>query len=470
MGFKSMQVSKKTSFWLGLIIFLGMFTFTRPETIPNEPWAVLSVVLLMVIWWLCETIPIYVTALLPLILIPLVTSQNFQEVALPYANQSIFLFLGGFILAIAIETSGLHKRFAFFIIRNFGATKKSILISFMIVSYLISMWIINTATALMLLPLAIQVCKQINEKKSSFELYLLLAIAYSATIGGMATIVGTAPNILFVGFMLENYNIDISFYDWLKIGFPLSLVILFFTYIVFRMFLKNEKLDCKLSPSNLQLNKPIKMLSDEKKVLFIFLCTILAWFFRGFLNQYSLFEDLTDAGIAITAAFLFFLIPSSNQKKDLLQWKQMKDIPWGLMLLFGGGLAIAKAIMTSGLGDWIASQLFFLEQFSNFWIIFILVLVVILFTEILSNTALTIAMLPIASIIAFKAELPIKDVCTVVVIASSCAFMLPVATPPNAVVFATGRLKIYQMAKAGIFLNIFALVFLSLFFDLFVIS
>ena len=213
----SNQAFKKYGFWFGLVAFL-ILTFSNTQTsITSEAWAVLSIMLLMIVWWLFEVIPIYVTALLPLILLPLLTNQNFQEVAAPYASPSIFLFLGGFMLAIAIEMSGLHKRFAYLMISKFGRSMFSILACFMLVSYFTSMWIINTATALMLLPIAIQVCKELKVESTQFEILLLLSIAYSASIGGMSTIIGTAPNVFFVGFMHESFDIRISFLEWMKL-------------------------------------------------------------------------------------------------------------------------------------------------------------------------------------------------------------------------------------------------------------
>ena len=228
----SNQAFKKYGFWFGLLTFL-ILTFSNTQTsITSEAWAVLSIMLLMIVWWLFEVIPIYVTALLPLILLPLLTNQNFQEVAAPYASPSIFLFLGGFMLAIAIEISGLHKRFAYLMISKFGRSMFSILACFMLVSYFTSMWIINTATALMLLPIALQVCKELKVESTQFEILLLLSIAYSVSIGGMRTIIGTAPNVFFVGFMHENFDIQISFLEWMKLALPISAIILFLSFFV----------------------------------------------------------------------------------------------------------------------------------------------------------------------------------------------------------------------------------------------
>lgn len=457
----SNQAFKKYGFWFGLVTFL-ILTFSNTQTsITSEAWAVLSIMLLMIVWWLFEVIPIYVTALLPLILLPLLTNQNFQEVAAPYASPSIFLFLGGFMLAIAIEMSGLHKRFAYLMISKFGRSMFSILACFMLVSYFTSMWIINTATALMLLPIAIQVCKELKVESTQFEILLLLSIAYSASIGGMSTIIGTAPNVFFVGFMHENFDIQISFLEWMKLALPISAIILFVSFFIFFYLIKKNKNIDQNNWQNISLEKLPAMSSDEVKVLLVFIVTVFAWVFRGYLNQFNFLSNLTDSGIAITSAFLFFLIPSSNKKNDLLQWKHMKQLPWGLLLLFGGGLALAKAIMVSGLGDWLGAQLSFLNNFSVLYIIFILIFATVFLTEVLSNTALTISFLPIIGVIAVDMGLPVNIIGMAVVMAASCAFMLPIATPPNAVIFATEKIKVMDMVKVGFIMNILAIFIIT---------
>jgi sodium-dependent dicarboxylate transporter 2/3/5 len=458
----SNQAFKKYGFWFGLATFL-ILTFSNTQTsITSEAWAVLSIMLLMIVWWLFEVIPIYVTALLPLILLPLLTNQNFQEVAAPYASPSIFLFLGGFMLAIAIEISGLHKRFAYLMISKFGRSMFSILACFMLVSYFTSMWIINTATALMLLPIAIQVCKELKVENSQFEILLLLSIAYSASIGGMSTIIGTAPNVFFVGFMHENFDKQISFLEWMTVALPISAIILFLSFFIFFYLIKKDKNIDHASWKNISLEKLPTMSSDEVKVLLVFILTIAAWVFRSYLNQFNFLSNLTDSGIAITSAFLFFLIPSSsNKKNDLLQWKHMKQLPWGLLLLFGGGLALAKAIMYSGLGDWLGSQLTFLNNFPVLFVLCILIFATVFLTEVLSNTALTISFLPIIGVLAINMGLPVNIIGMAVVMAASCAFMLPIATPPNAVIFATEKIKVMDMVKVGFIMNILTIFIIT---------
>ena len=457
----SLQAIHKFGFWFGLFTFTILIFGNFSNSIDFEAWSVLSIMILMIIWWFFEVIPIYITALLPLILIPLLTNQNFQDVAIPYANPSIFLFLGGFIFAIAIETSGLHKRFAYFLISKFGRSMFSILACFMMVSYFTSMWIINTAATLMLLPIAIQVCKELKLNNTQFEILLLLSIAYSASIGGMSTIIGTAPNVFFVGFMHENFDLQISFLKWMTVALPISAIILFFSFFIFLYLIKNNKNIYQVDWQNISLKKLPTISNDEIKVLFVFILTVFAWVFRGYLNHFNFLSNLTDSGIAITSAFLFFLIPSSNNKNDLLQWEHMKQLPWGLLLLFGGGLALAKAIMVSGLGDLLGSQLSFLNNFSVLYIIFILIFGTVFLTEVISNTALTISFLPIISVLAVDMGLPVNIIGMAVVMAASCAFMLPIATPPNAVIFATEKIKVIDMVKVGFIMNIFTIFIIT---------
>jgi sodium-dependent dicarboxylate transporter 2/3/5 len=461
----SKQAIKKYGFWFGLATFL-ILTFGNIQTsINSEAWAVLSIMLLMIVWWFFEVIPIYVTALLPLILIPLFTDQNFAEVAAPFANPSIFLFLGGFMLAIAIEVSGLHKRFACLLISKFGRSMFSILACFMLVSYFTSMWIINTATALMLLPIALQVCKELKVENTQFEMLLLLSIAYSASIGGMTTIIGTAPNVFFVGFMHENFDIQISFLEWMAVALPISAIILTISFLFFYYLIKKNEKSYKASWKIISLKKLPDISRDEIKVFMIFSLTVMAWIFRSHLNNFNFLSNLTDSGIAITAAFLFFLVPSSNKKNDLLQWIHMKQLPWGLLLLFGGGLALSKAIIVSGLGDWFGSQLTFLSNFSSLYIILILIFATVFLTEVLSNTALTISFLPIVSFLAIDLDFPVNMFCMAIVMAASCAFMLPIATPPNAVIFSTEKIKITSMIKIGLVINLSSIVVLTLIFN-----
>jgi len=262
--------------------------------------------------------------------------------------------------------------------------------------------------------------------------------------------------------MHENFDIQISFLEWMTVALPISAIILFLSFFIFFYLIKKNKNIDQVKCQNISLKKLPAMSSDEVKVLLVFILTVAAWVFRGYLNQFNFLSNLSDSGIAITSAFLFFLIPSSNKKNDLLQWKHMRQLPWGLLILFGGGLALAKAIMVSGLGDWLGSQLTFLSSFSVLYIIFILILATVFLTEVLSNTALTISFLPIISLYVIDIGLPVNLIGMFVVMASSCAFMLPIATPPNAVIFATEKIRVADMVKVGFVMNITSTILLFL--------
>jgi len=467
-----LQAYKKKGFWLGLILFLFIFFSEHPDSISRAAWLVLATALLMAIWWGSEAIPLAVTSLLPLVLFPLFNIGSFQEIAQPYANQNIYLFLGGFILALAIESSNLHRRLALNILSRASLTGANLIGSFMLMSAFISMWIINTATTLMLLPIALAISKSVldmvkgsnAENKQNFEIALLLGIAYSATIGGMATLVGTAPNIIFAGFMQESYGIEVSFLTWMKIGLPISLVMLvsawfILTHLIYPVRLNfDPKLRSKLKAL---LKEQGVMTADEKKVLVIFVITASAWIFRENLNQLSFLSGLTDAGIAITAALSFFIIPSQNKATELLAWDQAKKLPWGLLLLFGGGLSLASAIVSTGLGGWLGSSLSFLANAPIAIILLVIILAIVLLTEITSNTATTVTFLPIAAAVAVSVGANQYLLTLAVVLSASCAFMLPVATPPNAVIFGSGKLDIKHMIRAGLLINIAGIVIIG---------
>jgi len=468
-----LQAYKKRGFWLGLILFFSIILSPHPTSIPVAGWYVLASAVLMAVWWGTEAIPLPITALLPLILFPSFNIGSFQEIASPYANQNIYLFLGGFILAVAIESSNLHRRLALNILCRVGLTGANLVAAFMFISAMISMWIINTATTLMLLPIALAISKSVLEmvtesnttNKKNFEIALLLGIAYAATIGGMATLVGTAPNIIFAGFMQETYNIQISFFDWMKIGLPISLVMLITAWFILTHLIYpiKIKLDTQLREKLKQmLQAQGKMTADEKKVLIIFLFTASAWIFRSQLNQLPFFSGLTDAGIAIMAAVSFFIIPSQNKSTELLIWEQAKNLPWGLLLLFGGGLSLASAIISSGLGAWLGSSLTFLSTAPTIVLLLVIVIAIVFLTEITSNTATTVTFLPIAAAVAVSVGANQNILTLAVVLAASCAFMLPVATPPNAVIFGSGRLEIKHMIRAGIFINLAGIIIITL--------
>ena len=469
-----MQAYNKKGFWIGLAAFFFILLSPNPESLSSVGWAVAAVTLLMAIWWATEAVPVAVTALLPLACFPMLGVTDFKTAALPYANPNIYLFMGGFILALGIESSGLHKRLALKMLIAVGNSGAKLIGGFMLVSAIISMWVMNTSTTLMLLPIGLAVCASVAETipnfsqrdRRNFEISLLLGIAYAASIGGMSTLVGTAPNIIFAGFMQETYDLQISFTDWMKLGVPIATFMLFsswyaITKIVYPVnFIAS--VETKLQLQNM-LNDLGPLSKDEKKVLTIFSLAASAWMFRTLLDNFAPFSGLTDAGIAIIAALSFFFIPSENQKTDLLTWEQANKLPWGLLVLFGGGLSLAASIGSSGLGGWIGQSLTVLENVPPIILILTVATMIIFLTEITSNVATTSTFLPVVGAVAVALGIAPISLTIPVVLAASCAFMLPVATPPNAIVFGSGKLTIPDMIRAGFALNIIGIFLVTLF-------
>ena len=469
-----MQAYNKKGFWIGLAAFFFILLSPNPESLSSVGWAVAAVTMLMAIWWATEAVPVAVTALLPLACFPMLGVTDFKTAALPYANPNIYLFMGGFILALGIESSGLHKRLALKMLIAVGNSGAKLIGGFMLVSAIISMWVMNTSTTLMLLPIGLAVCASVAETipnfsqrdRRNFEISLLLGIAYAASIGGMSTLVGTAPNIIFVGFMEEAYGLEISFTDWMKLGVPIATFMLFsswyaITKIVYPVnFIAS--VETKLQLQNM-LNDLGPLSKDEKKVLTIFSLAASAWMFRTLLDNFVPFSGLTDAGIAIIAALSFFFIPSENQKTDLLTWEQANKLPWGLLVLFGGGLSLAASIGSSGLGGWIGQGLTVLENVPSIILILAVATMIIFLTEITSNVATTSTFLPVVGAVAVALGIAPISLTIPVVLAASCAFMLPVATPPNAIVFGSGKLTIPDMIRAGFALNIIGIFLVTLF-------
>ena len=469
-----MPAYKKKGFTIGLIVFALMLFMPAPDGLTENAWKVAAIVSLMAIWWATEAIPVPVTALLPLALFPLFQITSFKSAALPYANPNIYLFLGGFMLAIAIERSGLHKRMALKMILAAGSSGMKLIGGFMLVAALISMFVMNTSTTLMLLPIGLAVCSVVattipglnDQDKKFFDTALMLGIAYAATIGGMSTLVGTAPNIVFSAFMLETYGVEISMIDWMTLGVPLAAVMLFSAWIILTKYV----FPISFITSNDTKEHLHRMLDDlgplskdELKISVIFGLTALAWIFRKGLDNFELLSGLTDAGIAIISAILLFMIPSSNNKDDLLNWDSSNKLPWGLVILFGGGLSIAAQINSTGLGVWIGEGLSILGTVPPIMLIFLVAALIIFLTEITSNVATTSTFLPVFGAVAIGLGILPVSLTVPVCLAASCAFMLPVATPPNAIVYGSGKFTIATMMKAGFVLNIIGIFVVTLF-------
>ena len=382
--------------------------------------------------------------------------------------------MGGFILALGIESSGLHKRIALNMILAVGSSGAKLIGGFMLVSALISMWVMNTSTTLMLLPIGLAVCGVISQTvpgmtdtdKANFDTALLLGIAYAATIGGMSTLIGTAPNIVFSAFMQDTYKVEISMFDWMKLGVPLAAVMLFGAWYSLTQYV----FPIKFSASQEAKDELKKMLSemgaltkDEIRISIIFGLAVFAWVFRTLLNKIEFLSGLTDAGIAIIAAILLFMTPSASKKGDLLKWEKSKELPWGLLLLFGGGLSLAAQISATGLGMWIGQSLMVLSTVPPIVLILAVATLIIFLTEITSNVTTTTTFLPVFGALAVAIGILPVSLTVPVCLAASCAFMLPVATPPNAIVYGSNKFTIATMMRAGIALNIIGIIVVTLF-------
>lgn len=453
---------------LGPLVFLLLYYFFSPAGLSAEGVAVLAVTSWVAIWWITEAIPVEVSALLPIVLFPLSGGLDLAKTCAAYGHKFIFLFIGGFILAIAIEKWNLHKRIALSIIHLVGTNLSSIILGFMVSTAFLSMWISNTATAVMMLPIGLAIISQIEAssgaKRSHFGKALMLAIGYAASIGGIATLIGTPPNIILAGVIEQTYNVELSFSKWFSVGFPISIVLLFIcwrylTRVAFNF--TDLKLEGGKAYISTQLKALGKMSREEKTILVVFVCTALAWIFRSIvLKQW--FPAIDDTIIAILAAIILFILPSSQSGVPLLRWKDAVKLPWGILLLFGGGIAIAIAFQQSGLALWVATQLQGLQGVHLLLVVFILIAAVNFLTEITSNLATASVLLPLLAPLAIAMDVHPYVLMVACTVAASCAFMLPVATPPNAIVFGSGKLQIADMVRTGIWMNVVSIILLTL--------
>ena len=460
-------------FLLGVTAALVVMLLPTPEGLSLEAHKTAALFLLMGIWWATEAVPVAVTALVPLALFPMLGIVDIQSAANPYANKTIYLFFGGFLIATAIQKWDLHKRIALFVLEYAGSNGASLILGFMLTAALISMWVMNTATTIMLLPIGLAVITVVKEtvrglsekEMESFQLALLLGIAYGATIGGMSTLIGTGPNGMLAAFMADNYNLDISFVDWMKVGVPLSIVMLpcswlILTRVIFKVeFETSQETKDLLSSMKQELGK---FDGAEFKVFVVFVLTAITWMLRTVLDDINGLEGLSDAGIAMISALFLFLLPSGNKEKKgaLLEWKDAQEnVPWGLLVLFGGGLSLANAVQATGLAVWMGNLI---PQGISIVLIVILVVTMIIFlTELTSNMATTATFLPVVAAIAIQSDFNPLLVTAAVALAASCAFMLPVATPPNAIVFGSGLIRVPQMARAGFLINVLGILVVS---------
>ena len=431
---------------------------------------------LMATWWMTEAIPVYATALLPLVVLPITGATPIKTAAASYGHPLIYLFLGGFVLALALEKCGLHRRFALHVLRAVGTRPTRIIGAFMGIAAVVSMWVTNTATTIMLLPVALSIIHLIGESDDqnatgNFSLCLLLGIAYSASIGGIGTIIGTAPNVFLVSYVQELMGREISFARWMMFGVPLVVV---FVPVVWWVLARRvypvavqgiPGIDRLLQTMYSELGG---MSRAEKLTLLIFLLTAAAWVCRPLLNELVIggtrpFAGLSDSGIAVTAALLLFVTPvRASQGEFLMDWETAIKLPWGLLILFGGGLSLAAALDATGFSAFLGTRATALEALPTVLIVALVSGMMIFLTELTSNTATTATLIPVLYAVAIGIGLEPYLLIVPACIAASCAFMLPVATPPNAIVFGSGLVSVPQMSRAGFWLNVVAVVLIPL--------
>lgn len=446
-------------------------TFT-PDGLPQQASIVAAIGVLMAIWWATEAIPVAITAFLPLVALPILGVVTTREIAAPYAHPIIYLFFGGFVVALAIERCGLHRRIALGVFAIAGADARALVAGFMGAAAFVSMWISNTSTTLMLLPIAVSVFTVINEtmptlaprQRENFGVSLLLGLAYGATLGGVATLVGTPPNAFMVGFMADNYDVQIDFARWMMVGVPVSLVMLPLAWLVLTRVI--YPINFKASAEAVQHIRAMReglgaMSKAEVRTALLFGFLVFGWLSRSWLSSLPFLGELTDTGVAMTAAVAAFLIPSGQKGQALMTWDAMSRLPWGVLALFGGGLALASAVTSSGLALWMGQQLVGVGTINAILLVVTATALVIFITELTSNLATTATFLPVIAAIGVETGQDPLIYVIPVTLAASCAFMLPVATPPNAVVFSSGLVAIPAMARVGLVLNIIAVAVLS---------
>ncbi len=478
------RIPKILTFIVAPLLFIYLLFFVHLD--PDNPQVTytLAVALLMAIWWITEIIPLAVTSLLPIVLFPMLGIMNGKLVSATYFNHVIFLFIGGFLIALALQKWNLHKRIALKLLLLVGLTPARILLGFMIATAFLSMWISNTATTMLMVPILISIISKLEEINDTetvqhFSIGLLLSIAYSASIGGIATLIGTPPNLSFARiFKIYFPNApEISFASWFFYAFPISILLLAITwgylYFVFVRMGGTWKTVAKSTITDEYKNLG-NWRYEEKILSIVFVLLMFLWFFRADIvighftipGWSGLFHNpsyLNDGTVAIFMAILLFIIPSKEKPHQfLMDWKTAESIPWDIILLFGGGFALANGFKESGLSLWFGQELSWLKDIHPFIILLIITTIVTFLTELTSNTATIETFLPVLAGLAVSTSINPLLVMLPATIAASLAFMLPVATPPNAIIFGTKRLKIIDMSRTGLFLNFVGIIIVTL--------
>jgi len=474
-----MKISRKyIGLFSGILAFIIIILLPTPEGMSPQAKSTAAVVLLMSIWWITEAIPVYATAFLPMALYPLLQILPASDTAVNYGHNYVLMMLGGFFLGKAIETQNLHRRIALVIINIFGVSRKRILLSMMIATAFLSMWIANVTAAVMMFPIALSIISKEEEEiagKSTFAKALMLGVAYSATLGGFGTLIGTPTNLIFVGILEKVFPEapPVTFFTWLKIGLPVLIVFL----PIFCIFLiKYFKVEGNLSNSDTVIKEELKALgktsAGERRVIWVCLIAIFGWVFRedlilgnavipGWSTLLHLQDYVHDSTVAMVATLLLFALPAGKEKR-LLDWKSASQVPWGVVMIVGGGYAIAAGFESTGLADWLGLQLAFINSYPFIIVLILIIGFVMIFTEFNSNTATANILLPVLASMAVAAGTNPMLFMIPATIASSLGFMMPAGTGPNTVIFGSERLTVADMVKCGVWLNLISLVMLTL--------
>ncbi|WP_022850924.1 SLC13 family permease [Limisalsivibrio acetivorans] len=469
---------QKIGLFLGPILFLLMLVAPTPPGMEPAAQRMAAVALLMATWWMCESIPIPATSLLPLTLFPLLGIMHTKKAAAPYASHLIFLFMGGFIIALSMQRWDLHRRIAMNIVKAVGFSPSRLIFGFMVAAASLSAFVSNTATTVMMMPIGLAIVHHVvdegkkegldshidfSPEQFAFGLNLMLGIAYAASIGGVATLIGTPPNTVLAGYLQKTYGYEITFANWLMVGVPLVVVFLPLCWLWLTRVanpMKLKKVPGGKELINDELKKMGTMSKGERYTLIVFVITALGWIFRKKIG--FMFPDpglVTDAAIAMTGALILFVIPINMKKSEfVMNWHWASKMPWGVLILFGGGLSMAAGFKATKLANWIGSQVGLLENAPIFVLVLVTALLIIFLTELTSNTATSAMVMPILSAVAIGLGQNPLLLVVPAAIAASCAFMLPVATPPNAIVFGSGYVTIPQMVRSGIGLNVIGVI------------
>ena len=460
---------------IGLLLgpsFFILLQFLNLDGLTSQAITVIALAAWMVCWWITEAVSISVTALLPLVIFPLFDIMSMNEVGANYGSSIVFLFFGGFVLALALEKVNLHKRIALTIIHKTGTTPNRVILGFMIATAFMRMWISNTASTVVMLPIALSVIQLLvqsdgvfTKEERHFSLSVMLGIAFSANAGGIATVIGTPPNSVLIGLLENEYNMEISFLKWMLIGLPFSATMIGIIYLVLTRWMFPNK-GIEFTSSNALIAQKLTDLGptspQEKHVLRIFAVTVFLWVFRTLINSFFPSLGLSDTIISVGCAIALFSIPHQFKKgMFILKWEDTSRLAWGILILFGGGLALAKGMSATGIVSLITDRIAN-ANLNVLFTVYLLIILMLFMTELMSNVALVAVLAPVVAGIAIGLEIPLLYVLIPVTMASSCAFMLPMATPPNAIVFASGYVKVAQMARVGIFINLIAVVLLIL--------